>query len=49
LLLWYKRATIERGHDKLIDLQVGLVPHTDKPKEAFRHLNEFLLKMTEEQ
>src|SRR5262245_53830230 len=46
LLLWYERAAMERGYDKLIDLQVQLVPHSEDPQRSLQEVNQFLLKMT---
>jgi hypothetical protein len=46
LLLWYERAAAERGYDKLLDLDVSIVPHTEHPDQTLRELREHLIKMT---
>jgi hypothetical protein len=47
LLLWYERACIERGHEKLLDLQLLISPHTENPNEYVRDLRQALQQMTE--
>jgi hypothetical protein len=48
LLLWHERAGIERGYEKLLELDVSLVPHTEEPDKTCRELREHLIKMTEQ-
>ena len=48
LLLWHERAGVERGFEKLLELDVSLVPHTEEPDKAAKQLREHLIKMTEQ-
>ncbi len=43
----YKRARTERGEEKLLGLQVSLVPHTERPEDAYRNIRRALTEMTE--
>jgi hypothetical protein len=47
LLLWHERAAVEQGFEKLLDLQVSLVPHTEHPNESLREIREQIVKMTQ--
>ena len=47
-MLWLRRATIETGRAKLLDLDVAVVPHAEQPDRALRNLRENLLQMMEE-
>src|SRR6266436_9673396 len=38
LILWYERARIERGEEKLMDLQLFISPHTKDPEQTVRDL-----------
>lgn len=49
LMLWLRRAGVETGYRKLLDLDVTLVPHTEQPDRAVRNLRANLLQMTGEQ
>lgn len=44
--MWYERSRIELGHEKLIDLNLSLVPHAERPDEALRQMHEALAQMT---
>ena len=46
LMLWHERSFVETGYKKLLDLEVSLVPHTEKPDRTLRNLRDDLLKMT---
>jgi len=37
---------VERGEEKLLDLQISITPHTEHPDEAFRRLRKALEGMT---
>jgi len=45
-MLWHERSFVETGYKKLLDLEVSLVPHTEKPDRTLRNLRDDLLKMT---
>jgi hypothetical protein len=47
-MLWYQRAGIERGEEKLIDMDVSLVPHTENPTQSFRDMRKILIEMTQQ-
>lgn len=47
LVLWHERACVERGEEKLLDLQISVTPHTERPDKAFAQLQKALRQMTE--
>jgi hypothetical protein len=48
LVLWYKRVGIERGEEKLIDLDVSIVPHTEHPDRSLKEVRQSLIEMTQQ-
>src|SRR5713101_113536 len=46
LLTWYETAVAEVGHEKNLELEISLVPHTENPERTLRDLREALSKMT---
>jgi hypothetical protein len=47
LLLWNGQARIDRGEEKLLDLQLVVAPHTERADEFVRKLQRSLEEMTE--
>ena len=45
LVMWYERARVERGEEKLLDLQLVIAPHTENATDTVRNLQRALQKM----
>jgi hypothetical protein len=47
LVMWYERAAAEKGYEKMLDLEILLVPHTERPNDSLRDLQKTLIEMTD--
>ena len=46
-MLWYEQACKQQGQEKMLDLQISIAPHAERPDQAVQNLQRNLQQMME--